>query len=258
MSDEPIRLDRQGNVFLMSMSAGENRWNTSFTRAFDAALDDVAASDGPAALVTASENAKFFSNGLDLEWITSQGEHPGGDREVFNAEIMSMFAKLMTLPVPTVCAVNGHAFGAGLMTALCHDVRVMQRDRGYLCANELELGFAIPAPELALFRHKVPTPAFYETVQLARRWSGPDALAAGMVQALAEAEDLLELAIERAASLAHLAANREVFGWMKEAIFGENSALQGDHGAAYLLRNQYKYPSAPGSVPSAPTRKGSS
>ena len=36
---------------------------------------------------------------------------------------------VITFPVPTVCAIGGHAFGAGLMIALCHDVRVMRRDR---------------------------------------------------------------------------------------------------------------------------------
>ena len=236
------------------MSAGENRWNTSFTRAFDAALDEVAASQGGAALVTASANAKFFSNGLDLEWMTSEGDHPGGDRGVFNAEVMALFARLMTLPMPTLCAINGHSFGAGLMIALCHDLRLMRRDRGFLCANEIELGFAIPVPELALFRAKVPMPAFYETVQLARRWGGEDALAAGIVQQLCDADSLLETAMERAAALAHLAANREVFGWMKQAIYGENAALNTPHGAAHILANQHLYPAAPGVVPSAPKR----
>ena len=78
---------------------------------------------------------------------------------------------MITLPIPTVCAIGGHAFGAGLMIALCHDQRVMRADRDLLCANEVELGFAIPEPELALFRHKMPMNAFYETVQLARRWT---------------------------------------------------------------------------------------
>jgi enoyl-CoA hydratase/carnithine racemase len=80
-----IRLERQGDVFVLTMAAGENRWNTTFVRAFDEALDEVAASEGPASLVTVSDNEKFFSNGLDLEWITSEGEHPGGDRKVFGA-----------------------------------------------------------------------------------------------------------------------------------------------------------------------------
>ena len=67
-----IDLERHDDVFVLTMTEGENRWSTTFTRAFDAAIDEVAASEGPAALVTASAHEKFFSNGLDLDWISSR------------------------------------------------------------------------------------------------------------------------------------------------------------------------------------------
>jgi len=245
-----IRLDKQDDVFVLTMTAGENRWNTTFVRAFDKALDEVAASEGPAALVTVSEDEKFFSNGLDLVWVSSTGEHPGGDRSVFGAEAMALFARMITFPMPTVCAINGHAFGAGFMMALCHDVRVMRQDRGYLCANEVELGMTIPEPELALFRHKIPMNAFFETVQLARRWTAVDALGTGIVQQVAEKEVVRVEAIKTAMGLARLAQNREVFGWMKEHIYGENAAINGPHGPAYMLRNQSMYPHGPGGTSS--------
>lgn len=246
MSDAPISLEREGDVFVLTMTAGENRWNTTFTRAFAAAIDEVEASSGAAALVTASADEKFFSNGLDLDWRMSKDEeHPGGDRGAFGPEFMALAGRLITLPVPTVCAVNGHGFGAGFMIALCHDVRIMRRDRGFLCANEVELGMAVPEPELALFRHKMPLPAFFETVQFAKRWTGPDALAAGFVQHVAELADLREHAIGVAQERAHLGANRDVFGWMKEHIYGENAAINGPHGPAYMLQHPDEYPHGP-------------
>ncbi len=236
-----IDLTRQGDVFTLSLDDGENRWNTTLVREIARALDEVAASEGPAALVTTSTSEKFFSNGLDLEWAQSKGEHPGGDRKVFGAEFMALMGRLITLPVPTVCAINGHAFGAGFMAALCHDVRIMRQDRGFACANEMQLGMVIPLPELALFRHKIPMNAFFETVQLSRRWTGPDALSAGIVQQVASAENLLDLATRRATELAPLAANREVFGNQKESIYGENAIINSPHGAAHLLKNSADY-----------------
>ena len=240
-----MKLDRHGDVFVLTMADGENRWTTAATREFDRVLDDVEASDGPAALVTASDDPKFFSNGLDLEWIRSKGEHPGGDRRVFSAEIMTLFARVITFPMPTLCAINGHAFGAGFMIALCHDERIMREDRGFLCANEVELGMTIPEPELALFRHKMPRPAFHQTVLLARRWSGPDALSAGIVQQVTDQTANLATAIERAQSLAHLAKNRSGFRWMKEHVYGENAAINGVHGPAHMLRNSEQYAHRP-------------
>jgi len=247
-----ITVDRDGELFVLTMDDGENRWNTSFTREFDEALNEIENSEGPAALVTRSTNEKFFSNGLDLEWITTKDlDHPGGDRAAFGPEVMALFARLMTFPIPTVCAINGHAFGAGLMIALCHDVRLMRRDRGFLCANEVEIGFAIPEPELALFRHKLPAPAFFETVQLAKRWSGEAALAAGIVEQIADQDQLFDLAKDRAQSLVKLAKNREVFQWMKEHTYGENAAINGIHGPAHMLRNPSLYASGPGKVSSS-------
>ena len=236
-----VELEREGDVFVLTMDDGENRWNTSFVRAFAEALDEVEASEGPAALVTRSSSEKFFSNGLDLAWLSAEGEHRGCDRKVFGAEFMALMGRLITLPLPSVAVINGHAFGAGFMCALCHDVRYMRSDRGFICANEVELGMRIPDAELALFRHKIPMNAFFETVQLARRWTGPDAKEAGIVQGTAELDGLLEAATRRAAELARLGANREVYGGMKERIYGENSALDTPHGAGYLLKHAHDH-----------------
>jgi len=220
------------------MDAGENRWNTTFVRAFAAKLDEVMASEGPAAMVTASGDPKFFSNGLDVEWRRSDIPGEGGEQTLFREEFFALMARLITFPVPTVCAVNGHAFGAGLMLALCHDVRFMREDRGYLCANEIQIGMAIPAAELALFRHKMSGSAFFDTVQLARRWTGPEAKAAGFVDDVADHDSLLAKAMDRARQLAPLGADRDLYAGSKECIFGENPSINDPNGAAHLLRHR--------------------
>ncbi len=232
-----IDLQREGEVFVLTMDDDENRWNTTFVRAFSKALDEVESSEGAASLVTTSSSAKFFSNGLDLEWRMSEGEHRGGDRDAFGAEFMTLMGRIITLPVPSIAAINGHAFGAGFMCALCHDIRFMREDRGFACANEVEIGMVIPNPELALFRHKLPMNTFFETVQLARRWTGPDAVASGVAQQAHPLESLLENAMSRASELARLGANRKVYGRMKESIYGENAAINNPHGPAHMLRN---------------------
>ncbi len=236
-----IDLRREGEVFILTMDDDENRWNTTFVRAFSHALDEVEASEGAASLVTTSSSNKFFSNGLDLEWRMSQGEHRGGDRDAFGAEFMTLMGRIITLPVPSIAAINGHAFGAGFMCALCHDIRFMREDRGFACANEVEIGMVIPNPELALFRHKLPMNTFFETVQLARRWTGPEAVASGVAQQAHPLESLLEKAISRAAELARLGANRKVYSRMKESIYGENAAINNPHGPAHMLKNAEQF-----------------
>ena len=233
-----IKLDKRESIYFLTMDADENRWNTTFVREIADVLDKVENDEGPGALITSSANPKFFSNGLDLDWIQSPESHPnGGDREVFGEEFMYLMGRMITLPIPTVCAINGHAFGAGFMFALSHDVRIMREDRGFLCANEMQLGLPIPRPELALFKHKVPANAFFETVQLSRRWTGSEALNAGIIQGVSSLDELPEVAQSKAEELAPLANNRKNFGHQKEMLYGENAAINLSHGPAHMLKN---------------------
>lgn len=237
-----IDLQKKDSVYILTMDAGENRWNTTFVREFSKALDEVEKDDGPGALVTCAKDPKFFSNGLDLDWVKTPANHPeGGDREVFGEEFMFLMGRMITLPIPSICAINGHAFGAGFMLSLSHDVRIMREDRGFVCANEVQLGMKIPRPELALFRHKIPANSFFETVQLSKRWTGPAALQAGIVQSIESIEELKEMAIQKAVELAPLSNDRENFGAHKEMLFGESAAINLEHGPAHMLKNSKEF-----------------
>ena len=68
--------------------------------------------------------------------------------------------------------------------------RIMREDRGFLCANEMQLRYDYSKAQLALFRHKLPGYIFFETVQLSKRWTGPMALGAGIVQETAAVDEL--------------------------------------------------------------------
>jgi enoyl-CoA hydratase/carnithine racemase len=233
-----ITLEKKDSIYFLTMDAEENRWNTTFVREIAEALDEIENDEGPGALITSSTNPKFFSNGLDLDWMQAPENYPdGGDREVFGEEFMYLMGRMITLPIPTVCAINGHAFGAGFMFALSHDIRLMREDRGFLCANEMQLGLPIPRPELALFKHKVPANAFFETVQLSKRWTGSDALNAGIIQGVSSLDELPEVAQSKAKELAPLANNRKNFGHQKEMLYGENAAINLSHGPAHMLKN---------------------
>jgi len=233
-----IELEKKDSIYYLCMNAGENRWNTSFVREFAKALDEIEKDEGPGALITSSNDPKFFSNGLDLDWMQDPEKYSeGGAREVFGEEFMYLMGRIITLPIPSICAINGHAFGAGFMLALSHDVRLMREDRGFLCANEMQLGFKIPRPELALFRHKIPANYFFETVQLSKRWTGIAALEAGIIQGIGSYEHLPNIATEKALELAPLAKDRDHYSEQKEMLYGENAAINLTHGPAHMLKN---------------------
>lgn len=112
---------------------------TSFCQAFLLALDIVEFTLAPGVLVTTSAIPKFYSNGLDFE-------HAGKTEGFFPNCLYKLWGRLLTYPMPTVALMPGHAFAAGLMTAMYHDYRVFNPSRGFLCLNELEFGAPLKPP----------------------------------------------------------------------------------------------------------------
>ncbi|MFL5839604.1 MAG: enoyl-CoA hydratase-related protein, partial [Thermoleophilaceae bacterium] len=127
-------LDRDGDVFILNLGDDENRFNPEWMAAVSELVDEVAAAPSPRALVT-SATGKFWSNGLDLEWLGRHQDQVNG----FVAQVHALFAKLLAAPVPTVAALQGHVFAAGAMLALAHDWRVMRADRGFFCLPEADI-----------------------------------------------------------------------------------------------------------------------
>lgn len=209
-----IDLDREGGVWILRMDEGENRFNRGWLDAFNAALDEVEAAGGPAALVTTGER-KYYTNGMDLDWLaTISAEAPG-----FLAEVNRLFARLLGFPVATVAAVNGHAFGAGAVLAVAHDVVVMREDRGYWCLPEADLGFPITSAMCAVITAKLPGRTAQEAILTGRRYGALDAAAAGIAHQVASEDQVLTRAVQLAAGLA--AKEHRTLAEHKRMLYGE-------------------------------------
>ncbi|MGZ5398062.1 MAG: hypothetical protein ACXWEI_22205 [Mycobacterium sp.] len=61
-------LERLGAVFVLTLGENENRFHPDNLAAINAALDEVEAADGASAVVTTG-GGKFYSNGLDLDFM---------------------------------------------------------------------------------------------------------------------------------------------------------------------------------------------
>ena len=57
----------------------------------------------------------------------------------FTMDLNTLYYRLITFPMPTVAAINGHAYGAGAFIALAHDMLIMREERGYFCLPEAKL-----------------------------------------------------------------------------------------------------------------------
>lgn len=208
-----LDVERNDGVWVIRMRGGENRFHPDLLDAFEAALDRAEAEPDPVALVTTGEG-KFYSNGLDLDWM----RQAGGEASAANlARVLRLFARVLASPLATVAAVNGHAFAGGGMLALAHDVRVMRADRGFFCLPEVDLRLPLHPGMTALVKARLPHATVHEAVTTGRRYGGVEAVAAGIAdEALPEAEVL-----PRALALASARAgkHRETVAALKRGLY---------------------------------------
>ncbi len=209
-----IALSFYDSVALLTWNDGENRINLDSLQRFNEILDELDAIDGPLALVVTG-TGKFFSNGLDLDRFASS---PGEFAPTATA-LHQLFGRLITYPAYTVAAINGHAFAGGAMLTCTTDYRVMREDRGYWCLNEVELGLPLTDEMAAVVMGRLPAATAREAMLTARRFGAADALSAGIIELTGVEDDVVSLAIERAAQMA--TKDRQVIGVHKLQAFGE-------------------------------------
>ena len=190
-----IDLQREGDVAVLRFNDGENRFNDPFLGALETALDRIEGDDA-AALVTVG-TGKFYSTGLDLPWLMGDGREQANE---FVPRLQRLLARILVFPIPTVAAINGHAFAAGAMLSLAHDSRLMRTDRGFFCLPEIDLATGQPlTPGMtALIGARLPRQSFHEALMTGRRYGGEDATRRGMVESHHGEGDLLAAALERA------------------------------------------------------------
>lgn len=188
-------LERQDDVFILDLGDSENRFHPDWIDSVNAALDEVEHADGARALVTAA-TGKFFSNGLDLEWLGAHGDQFHG----YVVAVHGLFARMLALPVITVAALQGHTFAAGAMLSLAHDFRVMRADRGFWCLPEAEINIPFTPGMSALIQGRLSPQVAHESMTTARRYGGQDAVAAGIVDHAVAEDAVRPTAVEIAAA----------------------------------------------------------
>lgn len=105
------------------------------------------------------------------------------------------------------------------MTVMMHDYRVMNPERGFVCLNELDFGFPFLPPMTTIFRVKVPRLDTVRQMMLeSQRYPGPEALTAGLVDAVGGLDETLKFVEER--KLVDKARSA-AYGQIKEELYRE-------------------------------------
>jgi enoyl-CoA hydratase/carnithine racemase len=205
-------LSQEGAAYLLDLGSDENRLTPTWVATVNRHLDAIVGSAEPAVLVTYG-TGRFYSNGFDVAWLAENGDRIAE----CTFGVQSLLARVLTLPVPTIAAINGHAFGAGAMLALAHDFRVMRGDRGFFCLPEVDLEIPFNDGMVALIQAKLDPSSALLSMTTAKRFGGREAEKAGIVDAAVTDANLL--ADAKRHILPFAGKNQAVLGSIKAAMF---------------------------------------
>jgi enoyl-CoA hydratase/carnithine racemase len=196
-------LEKRNNLFILTLTGAEpndeHRLNPTVISSILSALSQVKsqATRGSVLITTSSPGSKFFSNGFDLAWAQKASADSPNPRAAAAERLVNMtrsfmpiVAALISLPIPTIAAVCGHAAAAGMMLAISHDYVMMRSDKGVLYMSEVDIGLTIPDYFAAMFVAKISSAAARRDVLLGGvKFRGEQAVKLGIVDVAHDSEE---------------------------------------------------------------------
>nr|CAN82902.1 hypothetical protein VITISV_036844 [Vitis vinifera] len=224
-------LEERGNLFLLILTGdNEHRLGPTLVDSIRSALAQVKSQATPGSALITTAHDKFFSNGLDLPWAQAAGS--SGFRDRLNHLVNNfkpIIADLLSLPMPTIAAVSGHAAAAGFRLAISHDYVLMKNDRSVLYMSELDIGLTFADYFMAMLKSKISDPAARRDVMLrAKKVKAEEAVRMGIVDSTHDsAESTVEAAVRLAEQLSGRKWNGEVYAEIRKAMHPEVCGLLG-------------------------------
>ncbi|KAM3577142.1 hypothetical protein VYU27_001059 [Nannochloropsis oceanica] len=206
-----ITLDRPHRLNALSEEMGE-----SLMRLCEY-LTEAPADKVRACIVTGGSRA--FSTGRDLK--ASKLHTTLAQRERYMKLALDSVLAVQRLPLPTIAALSGPAFGWGLELALACDLRVSSPS-SLLCLPETSLGIFPGAGGVVLLRELVSPSVAKDLIFTARRFSGEEARALGVVNSVSTAVD------DAALELAETIARNGPLG-----VRGAKEVMEGAHNVSF-------------------------
>lgn len=176
-------------------------------------LDEIEHETDANALVVKTADKKIWSNGIDLDWLLPAIEKEGPELMMrFHAEMYGFMRRVLTYPMPTIAAINGHAFAGGAFLSFAHDFRFMRSDRGWICLPEVDIDMTLGPVFSAIARRAVPLYKFEEMQYTGKRLTAQECEEHHIIMKACPPEDLMDEALAFARSLNK---NANLIGRMK-------------------------------------------
>ncbi len=166
-----------------------NALDTALARAATAAHRQAVAEGARAVILTGRPG--MFSGGLDVPALLPL---PRAAVVEFWQAFFELTRALAASPVPVVAAISGHAPAGGAVLAIHCDYRIAARGAFKIGLNEVSVGLPVPDCIMLAFEQVVGRRLAQRFAMAAQLLTPEEALAAGLVDELAEPDRLLDQA----------------------------------------------------------------
>ncbi|KAJ4848455.1 hypothetical protein Tsubulata_038170 [Turnera subulata] len=218
-------LEQRGSIFILTLTgADQHRFNPTLIASFLSALQQAKSQATPGSVLITTSQGNCFSSGIDLAWARGEGKRPTPERLLHLLRLLKpVAAELISLPMPTIAAVQGHSIGAGMLVALSHDYVLVMSDSGVMYMSELDLGFPMPEYFSVLFRAKLGSVAARREMLLrGTKLKGEEAVRMGIVDSAHGSEgELREAAMRLGEELAKRKWEGEAYREIRKSLYPE-------------------------------------
>jgi enoyl-CoA hydratase len=213
---EPLTYELDHEVAVIQMDDGKA--NALSRAMIDALVAALARAEQEASAVVLAGRAERFCAGFDLRVMMSS---PAAALELLRAG-SSLLMKLYGTPLPLVIACTGHALAGGALVVLTGDYRIGAEGAFKLGLNEVTIGLPVPRLAMELARDRLlPTELAPATLH-AKIYDPAGAAAAGYLDAVVPADQVLARAKQEAARLGAL--SRMAYAATKTRLRGRTIA----------------------------------
>ena len=232
---ENVRVERQGDIAVVTLCRPPaNALDLDATDAVAEIFAELADDTAVGAVVLTGEG-KAFCAGLDLKRVPHYG---ADDQDRLLDALNRAFYNVYRMPVPVVCAVNGHAIAGGMVLLLCTDKRIAADGDYMIGVTEVRVGIPYPLGGIEVCRAELAPADFRNLVLFGQTIQPAQAHKMGIFDEMVSTDRLLDTAMEQAEMLARLPRDgfmkiknqmrRPVFAHMRAAVDDKADPLFGD------------------------------
>ncbi|QJQ94653.1 MULTISPECIES: enoyl-CoA hydratase-related protein [Halomonadaceae] len=186
-----LEIDARGIARLtLDKPALHNAFDDGMIAELNAHLEHLhaAAERGEVRVAVLGSEGKSFSAGADLNWMKRMVDYSLDDNLADSRELSTLMHRLDSLPCPTLCRVQGAAYGGAVGLAACCDI-VIAADQAKFCLSEVRIGLA-PAVISPYVQRAIGSRQMRRYALTAEVIPAPLALELGLVHRVEENESL--------------------------------------------------------------------